>query len=212
MEIYRTEEEQVEAIKRWWRENYKAVLGGVLMGVALLWGLNSWRLSQRHAQEAAGVEYQAMLQLMDRGRWEEAAQHGQRLLGRYGDTGYAPLAALAMAKVKLAQEDADAALSHLRLAVSEAGDEATAALARLRLAQLLAHRGRHDEALAALAQPHPQAMASLYEETRGDVLAAQGRADAAREAYEAALAAAGPEPGRRGLLQMKRDDLGAPTP
>ncbi len=33
MEIYQSEQEQVEALKKWWRENATAVIGGVVTGV-----------------------------------------------------------------------------------------------------------------------------------------------------------------------------------
>ncbi|PAR85254.1 YfgM family protein, partial [Vibrio cholerae] len=43
MELYDTEEQQVEAIKDWWKENGKAVIFGAVIGLG---GLFGWRYYQ----------------------------------------------------------------------------------------------------------------------------------------------------------------------
>ncbi|MGU3844696.1 YfgM family protein, partial [Vibrio diabolicus] len=43
MELYDTEEQQVEAIKDWWKENGKAVIIGAVVGLG---GLFGWRYYQ----------------------------------------------------------------------------------------------------------------------------------------------------------------------
>ncbi len=43
MEIYNSEEQQVEAIKRFWKENGTAIIAGVVLGLG---GLYGWRYFQ----------------------------------------------------------------------------------------------------------------------------------------------------------------------
>ena len=42
MDIHRTEEEQVEAIKTWWKANGTSVIVGVVLGVAVIFGVRYW--------------------------------------------------------------------------------------------------------------------------------------------------------------------------
>ncbi|HFD86518.1 MAG TPA: tetratricopeptide repeat protein, partial [Gammaproteobacteria bacterium] len=43
MNDYVTDEQQVEALKKWWAENGRYLIGGVALGLALLFGWNSWK-------------------------------------------------------------------------------------------------------------------------------------------------------------------------
>ena len=47
MEIYSTEEERLEALQRWWKENKSSVFGGLLLGLAAICGWKMWR-RRRH--------------------------------------------------------------------------------------------------------------------------------------------------------------------
>jgi predicted negative regulator of RcsB-dependent stress response len=77
---------------------------------------------------------------------------------------------------------------------------------RLRQARLLWSLGRADEALALLQVKRMGSFASLYAELRGDILLGQARAEEARQAYSAALAAE-PSTEQRAGLELKLNDL-----
>ena len=62
MNVYATEEEQVEALKKWWKQNGKSVLGGVLIGVAVIYGGKTWLQQHNRQIEVASAEYEAMIQ------------------------------------------------------------------------------------------------------------------------------------------------------
>jgi len=84
-----------------------------------------------------------------------------------------------------------------------------AAVARLRLAAVLLDEKAYDEALKVLAAKPEPAFEALFEESRGDVLQAQGKGAEAKAAYQAALGklASGDAVGRE-LIQLKLDALG----
>jgi predicted negative regulator of RcsB-dependent stress response len=84
------------------------------------------------------------------------------------------------------------------------------ALARIRLAAVLLDEKAYDEALKVLAVKPPASFAALFEDARGDVLQAQGKAAEARAAYQAALSklGGGEEPARE-LIQLKLDGASA---
>lgn len=43
MNMQLTEEEQVEALKKWWKENGTAVIVGVVIGISAVVGFWKWR-------------------------------------------------------------------------------------------------------------------------------------------------------------------------
>ena len=208
METYTTEEQQVEAIKKWWAENKWSVIGGVIIGVSALWGGRAWLDNQAVYAEAASATYQMMLENISRGNNEDAASQGAQLLGQFSDTPYSSLAALSMAKIKLEAGDAAAASSHLRWALDNTKENAVKHEARIRLAKLLSADAKHDEALALLNGVEVGVYATSYERLKGDIHLAAGQIESARTAYVRALAEMPPTERGRELLQMKLDNLG----
>jgi predicted negative regulator of RcsB-dependent stress response len=47
VDVYTTEDQQVEALKRWWKENAKSILLGVALGLAAVFG---WRMASIPAE------------------------------------------------------------------------------------------------------------------------------------------------------------------
>lgn len=211
MEAYTTEEQQVEAIKKWWHENKWSLIGGVAIGVSALWGGRVWLDTQHNHIEAASASYQLMLEQASQGKNEDAAQQGAQLLGQYSDTAYAPLAALAMAKIKQEAGDAAAASAHLHWALDNTKEDAVRHDARLRLAKIMVADEKYDDAMAMLNGVDAGVYESTYEQLKGDIYLAKGQPESARTAYERALASTAPEERGRGLLQMKLDNLGQPA-
>ena len=83
------------------------------------------------------------------------------------------------------------------------------ALARLRLANVLLDEKDYDEALKVLAVKPEPTFEALFEDLRGDVLAAQAKGVEARAAYTAALGKLKPgDDTARDLIQLKLDGLG----
>ena len=140
MDVYTTEEEQIEAIKKWWKENWLSLLGGVMIGIGILVGGKYYFDSRNFHAEAASMEYEAMMQAMNQNMAPEAETRAATLLGEYADTPYAAFAALTMAKLKADANDLVAAKSHLRWAIdntvqSELKNEALIRLSRVYLAE-----------------------------------------------------------------------------
>ncbi len=209
MDVYTTEEQQVDAIKKWWHENKWSVIGGVVIGVSALVGGRAWLSNQHATAEAASVIYQVMQEQMSSGKNEEATTHAAQLLGQFSDTPYSSLAALTMAKIKLDSGDATAASSHLRWALDNTEEDAVRHEARLRLARLLLADAKYDEALSLLRGIDAVVYTTSYEQLTGDIHVAAGQSESARTAYTRALASLAPSGRGRELLQMKLDNLGS---
>jgi predicted negative regulator of RcsB-dependent stress response len=205
MSTYQTEEEQVEAIKKWWKENGRSVVGGIVLGFAIIGGWQAWQGYQRTQGETASAWYDAMRQAVNVDDYDAAMEHGKRLIGEYGGTAYASFAALELAKLAYQRGEKSVARNHLRW-VSESGPDASIKdLARLRLGQLLLDLNELPMLQNLLSTPPLPAFAGEFAALRGDMEVAKGNREAARDAYRDALARGVED---EALLRMKLVDVG----
>ncbi len=191
MDSYRTEEEQVEALKRWWKENGRSTVLGVVLALGLGFGWQAWQSSREAAAAQASNLYQQMLAALA-AEPQQGAGPARALALRVKDqhrgTTYAQLAALHLARMAVNSGDLAGAEEELRwvLAMADSGSDMQR-IAQLRLARVVAARGEPDSALAMLADPDP-AYAASYAMARGDILLGAGRDGEALEAFERAAA------------------------
>lgn len=212
MESYRSEEEQLEALKRWWQENGRGIVLGVVLALGLGFGWQAWQKNQQLAAENASILYQQLLQTL--AAEEPTAEDDGRNLARqlkdeYRGSVYAQFAALHLARLAVNDGQLDAAEEELRwvLAMADSGSDLQQ-VARLRLARVVAAAGRLEEALDLLQGANSDFVAS-YAMARGDVLMQMGREAEALSAYESAAAALDPAAPVPRTLQEKLQYLGA---
>lgn len=203
-----TDEEQVEALRAWWRDNGRSIIAGVAIAVIGILGWQQWNSYQQGRIEAASGEYYAFReQILAQPVAEGALARGEAIIDKYASTPYGSLTALLLAQYYVDQDQLDEAAAQLRWVVAEAGSEPVQAIARLRLARVLSAQSKYEDALAAL-ESVPSSLAADYQETRGDVLTAAGRLEDAVAAYRAALSDQNLIPQRRAYIELKLNDLG----
>lgn len=205
MDVYETEQEQVEALRKWWQENGKALILGVVVGLGGLFGYRAWQDHRTAQAETAADLHSAVLVALEQSQHATVVAESARLRSEYAATPYAALATLAEAKALVEDGDSDAARSALSWVVEHAEQKEVAAVARLRLARLLLDQGDLGAAQVQLDALPAGLFQAQVQELRGDLLRDQGQVEAARAAYREALEA-GSE--NRAVLQMKLDDLG----
>lgn len=214
MAVYDLEEqEQIDAIKAWWRQYGNRVsLGIALVAVAVI-GWQGWSFYQSRQTAEAAVVFSALQHAVQTQDAVKVKNLSGELTEKYGRTSYAALAALIAAKSSLETGDVRSARAQITWAAEHGKDE-VAALAQLRLAGLLLDEAAYDEALKVLDGVSSPAFAARVADMRGDVFAAQGQREKAGSAYEAALKAIAALPkgsvaaGQEALIQHKRDALG----
>lgn len=214
MSEYRTDEEQVEALKIWWNENGTSLILTVAFSLAIVFGFRMWQADVKEKGEAASSLYQDLAdtllvppgQKVDPSNVQTSKYLAESLKNSHGDSTYAKFAALALAKEDVAEGDLGKAEEELRWVLASGGEEEILVLTKMRLARVLSAEDKYDEALALLDIQEPGSYRSAVEEVRGDVYVKMGKSADAREAYSGALAAL-PEKGSRPILQMKLDDL-----
>jgi predicted negative regulator of RcsB-dependent stress response len=218
VDSYRTEEEQVEALRRWWDENGKSVIAGIIIALGVSGGWQYWQSYSKSQAESASSLYQDMLQnasgveLSDEQR-SRALDTAEALKSGFGNSAYAQFAALHMARLAVEVGELEVAEAELRwiLTDSRPGPDVKA-VTQQRLARILAARGEGDQALAML-ESADSPYATSYAMSRGDILMQMGRTDEARLAYEQArlLAATADRPLNLAQLEQKLQVL-SPVP
>ena len=191
-----TEEEQIEALKRWWDENGKQVVLAIVLTVGGYFGWQAWTDHVEEKTAAASLVYQEMLDhisdvtagdVVDTDKQVEISQLAETLKQDYSNTQYAFYAALIKAKLAVEGTDLSAAAVELQWAMDNAGETVSENIARLRLARVEAAAGNLDKALQLVQGVDAGELKSAFDETKGDFYQLQGNAAAAYTAYEAAM-------------------------
>lgn len=205
-----SDQDEVEKLKEWLKNYGGALLIGVLLGLGLLFGNKYWTRYQERQREAASAIYTQMLKDVQESKADAARTAGKQLVDDYVRTPYAGMAALMLARLSYEADDAAAARGHLQWAIDHATDDAVKQTARLRLGQLLIADRKYDAALK-LVQTDAPGFEAEYQELKGDAYAGLGKTKEARAAYDEALRSLGPNSPARALVEMKRDNVAAPS-
>jgi len=214
VESYRTDEEQVEALKSWWAENGKSIALGVLVAIAAVFGWQGWEKQQETRLAEASASYQSLLEAdsaaeSDGTKVTTARHLAESLKSDYPGTTYAIFGAMYKAKYAAQNSQWDEAETELRWVLEQKPSDPMLLQAKVRLAHVLLAQKRYEDAQQVLAGSELGSYAALIAETRGDILLAQGDKSGALAAYEqakaelASLDNASPNP----LLDMKINDL-----
>lgn len=210
MDVHASEEEQIEALKKWWKENGSSLITGVLIGLSVLFGVKAWFGYQETQSLNASSLYIKVMEALGRNDTQQVRTFAEEIMNNYSGTGYAPPTALALARVALDQGEYEAARSHLEWALEHADNDALRHTVRLRLLRLLIDGKDFDQAasvLAGVADADAGIYRYGYTVARGDLALAQGRRDEARDAYKAALAILPPQTTDGELVRMKYENL-----
>jgi predicted negative regulator of RcsB-dependent stress response len=205
-EHFASDDEQVEALKRWWKENGTGILVGIGIGVAGILGWQYWNSYVTGQAEQASLHYDALHEALRSEDTAKAREQAEILMDAYESASYATLAALMLARLAVEGGDNAAAAEHLEWVVDRTDQPEIAAIARLRLARVLLAEGKLDEAQGQLSQVDNPSFVAEAEELKGDIHAARNEPVKARAAYEAARVAGGLSGDNR-MLQLKLDNL-----
>lgn len=191
METYRTEEEQIEAIKKFVGDHGSKVLAVLVLSIGSFFGFQHWQQSEQQKLDTASGYYadlstaataSAELSAADQKKFDDA--YG-KLLAEFPQSVYASYAALHKAKLAVAKNELDNAAEALQWAIDANAAKDVVTLANLRLARVELARGNLDKA-AQLLNKQGGAFEYAYQITKGDVLVAQGKNAEALTAYKKA--------------------------
>ena len=201
------EQEQLDALRDWWKLHARTVVLAIGVFAVVLAGGQGWLWYGKNQRLTASMLFESMQQAISVKDLKRARDTAGQLMDGYARTAYAGKAALMIAQVNHAAGDATAAKAQLQWALEKAGAEEKD-LARLRLAGVLLDEKKPDEALKLLDAAHDPAYAALFLDLKGDVLVVQGKTTEARSAYQTAVEKADRQGAYRRIIQLKLDALG----
>jgi predicted negative regulator of RcsB-dependent stress response len=207
------EHEQSERVRTWLRNNGAGLIGGVALGLAVIFGWQWWQKQQAKQNQQAHLAYQTAVESLSGDPLAAAAAKpdpakAKAAAAKLKDSEeriYADLAGLQLAKVQVDAGQRDEAIATLR---GLTPDASLRPLVNLRLARLLTDAGKPDEALKLLGQADDPAAL----EVRGDALLAAGKREQARDAYGKALTGLDVAAPQRRLVELKLTDAGGTPP
>lgn len=195
------EHEQSEKVRNWLRSNAPGLIGGLVLGVAIIGGWNWWQARAHQQRVQLSEDYRAAVDSIEAGDLDKASALADAL----GEGAYAEIVTLDLAKAQLEAGKRDEAIATLRRAAgSKAGNPGLEAVIQQRLARLLIDAGKADEAVTLLADAKDAAAF----EARGDAYFSLGNAEAARSDYNAALQQLDVAAPQRSLLELKLAEVG----
>lgn len=199
MEVYRTEQEQVEALGSWWKQNGTAVIIAISLAVAIIFGWQGWQDYRRNQLDSASVAYNGLLEALD--KLEQAPEGADKAakeeleatvafrakaLGtEHQGTTYATYASLLLASRAVSSGNLDEAQKQLEAALASSSDDVLKKLINLRIARVKFAQGKTDEALT-LVNSDGGIFQYGYEQLKGDIHLEKGDRAKARDAYKAA--------------------------
>lgn len=194
MEAYRTEEEQIEAIKNWWNDNGKGIVAAVVVGVVASVGWQWWQGSQVDKSERASLVYNELIELSANSELSPAQQVrvdelAATLKEDFGGTGYAKLADLVIAAELVERGEAERAYATLEALENDvASDPTLYGLVKLRRARLQATVNDAQSALATLETLVQGEYAALARMAMSDIELNEGNYESALTQLNLALA------------------------
>ena len=205
VELEQSDQEQVEALQQWWRDNWLSLIGGLVVGLGAILGWQYYGDYTASQAAAASSQFEMIKTQLATDQNEQAKSTLKTLQAEHAKSPYVAQAHLAMAQAQAEDSDWAGAAASLQQVLASTQDEALLGLARLRLARAQWAQGEADAAMSTLDQ-EAGAYAGLFSELKGDIAKSQGDAEAAREHWQAALLAQ-PQVVDPNLIQRKLDAL-----
>lgn len=211
MDAYVSEQEQVEQIRRWWKNNGTALILGLAIGLGGLAAYRYWDATQTALAESASLNYEHLINMAAAQKLDDAIKAGHAIIESSPDSVYAKLSSLLIAKMAVEKNDYAMAKTELKRLIDGDRHGELANIARIRLARLLLAESKAEEADKLLNAIPKREGEDGAAELRADVFAARGDIAAARSKYLEALAAADKLGLDRDSIQLKLDNLPAAT-
>jgi predicted negative regulator of RcsB-dependent stress response len=210
MDVHASEKEQVEALRKWWKENGSSIITGVLLGLSVLLGGKAWFSYQENQMLSASNTYAQMMAASVVGDSDQVKAQASVLIAGFTSSVYAPLAAMLLAKQAVESGELPAAQVQLEWALDMAATPAVEHTARTRLVRVMIDQAEYAQTEVILDSVQaPGVYQSVYSELRGDLAVAQGELEKAATAYKAALAETPGQTPNVSLLTAKYESVSA---
>ena len=179
------EEQEINQLKDWWKENGKTIIVAFILGVGGMFGWRYWQAHQAEQIAQASAQYDALIYSAQQD--EQAKKENiEQFVQANSKTAYAVFALLDEAKKATEKQDFAAAEVNLNQALTQSQDEVLTSIVALRLSAVQFQLGQLDNALTSLNQVKGESFNARKAILTGDIQVAKGDKVAAKNSFEQA--------------------------
>lgn len=211
MSVYMTEDEQIEAIKKWWQCYGTLITVVISLLLLMISGYKYWSWHQAKVKTQASTAYEQLMVAFSNQDNKAVKSYARQLTGEYNTTVYAHAARLILAKLYVSQEQYDKARENLAYVAEHAPMKSLQQIAHIRAARLLTAKQSYEKALAELALVDEKNYLPLVNELKGDIFTATGQYQKAIASYKEAMEGVHTQGIGNLYLEMKTSELAALT-
>lgn len=189
MDIYHTEQEQIEAIKKFFKTNGTNLLLAIVVLLSGFFGYHAWVNNLQQSAEQSSILYsqlrtltQAEAEITETNKAKFNEIFAQ-LMENHSASIYASYASLLKAKLNVESNELDKAAQALQWVIDAQASSEIVALANLRLARVTFASGDNEKALKIL-EAKAAPFDSAYAELRGDIYVELKKPEQALLAYK----------------------------
>ena len=179
------EEQEINQLKDWWKENGKTIIVAFILGVGGMFGWRYWQAHQAEQIAQASAQYDALIYSAQQDEQAKKANIEQFVQAN-SKTAYAVFALLDEAKKATEKQDFAAAEVNLNQALTQSQDEVLTSIVALRLSAVQFQLGQLDNALTTLNQVKNESFNARKAILTGDIQVAKGDKVAAKNSFEQA--------------------------
>ena len=179
------EEQEINQLKDWWKENGKTIIVAFILGVGGMFGWRYWQAHQAEQIAQASAQYDALIYSAQQNEQAKKANIEQFVQAN-SKTAYAVFALLDEAKKATEKQDFAAAEANLNQALTQSQDEVLTSIVALRLSAVQFQLGQLDNALTTLHQVKGESFNARKAILTGDIQVAKGDKVAAKKSFEQA--------------------------
>ena len=179
------EEQEINQLKDWWKENGKTIIVAFILGVGGMFGWRYWQAHQAEQIAQASAQYDALIYSAQQDEQAKKANIEQFVQAN-SKTAYAVFALLDEAKKAAEKQDFAAAEVNLNQALTQSQDEVLTSIVALRLSAVQFQLGQLDNALTTLNQVKGESFNARKALLTGDIQVAKGDKVAAKNSFDQA--------------------------
>ena len=179
------EEQEINQLKDWWKENGKTIIVAFILGVGGMFGWRYWQAHQAEQIAQASAQYDALIYSAQQDEQAKKANIEQFVQAN-SKTAYAVFALLDEAKKAAEKQDFAAAEANLNQALTQSQDEVLTSIVALRLSAVQFQLGQLDNALTTLNQVKGESFNARKAILTGDIQVAKGDKVAAKNSFDQA--------------------------
>ena len=198
------EEQEINQLKDWWKENGKTIIVAFILGVGGMFGWRYWQAHQAEQIAQASAQYDALIYSAQQDEQAKKANIEQFVQAN-SKTAYAVFALLDEAKKATEKQDFVAAEVNLNQALTQSQDEVLTSIVALRLSSVQFQLGQLDNALTTLNQVKGESFNARKAILTGDIQVVKGDKVAAKNSFEQAQQSGGQL--EQQMAKMKLDNL-----